>query len=676
MKYLVLCTLNRHLLESETPIKVNDTCKCFESCPMKGRCKSFAEGQFKVRSVGTINNNNPAIKVVKQGDVYVSVGGSTQSVAPSPKPTSAPAPKVSAPVFGFKPLSGGEQAPQNPINPEQPKPAPAPVFEAPKPVQPEPAQVAPNPEPAAQVQSGFPSRSAFPSRDNPQPQAKPAGSSFSDRFRSQFQTSSTPKVSLTDNVSIDKYSQVSVGGRIYSDNIFGAVNTLNRPLPLIRLFDEIRGHYLMEFVFENNHKLTDKFIWLMLKLHVFPSKEKEEKISRLLSDTLHDNPQTDLIQKFFYVMQLVTPPSMNNGFYIADGYSFNRLVPLFADENDYITKFLNSSQTGAQFRSIVHNHLFEVMYYLGYTTEWPTKENREQMRMNLIEKHEAMFDQFVIRHYEQTGRIVHISHDVNAIEIEEIANIEFFINAMKTPQKLDFGRKLMDFLSSFRITKDQVMLPRDPAHPLIKTVKPDFEGSAVYEALGLKNSALYLEEYDVYTTTLKEYIDNFHPENVSINGILAFSKSNFISEVKHIVLEASEASFAIDLDQRQSYLNKALLLYSLIERKVLDALIASNQSKASFNEMCEILKALSQSNLTVEDYLRIFKKDALFYLGGEHLNQQKYFAKNVELSPLNVIMQKIKVDPIMKGYITLDDRISKAVDQTISKYESAYTKAI
>ena len=734
--YFILCSNKiRHTVSAESPVVRNEKCRCFSTCSKKDTCPYFTNGEFTIITVATAPMSASAIKIEKVNDIWAQPGSAPVNpnkpaaqamekpvfgFKPNPEPAqstqeSAPKPAESnKPVFNFKPASNPEPAPK-PAEPEnkpvfnfkpqteETKPVesnaqPAkPVFgfkpqtEEAKPAQEAPSNNAFPTRDSAPTTGAFPTRDAssnpFPTRDNqptsnpnplfPSRNSQPATpssdkvQSFKDRFKSQY-VQQEAKSSVLQGVSINDMTNIVLGGKMYT-NDYGLQRSKGA-LPLSRLIDEVRGHWQVPFVFENEHKLSRQFIWLLLVLKILPNKGIEERMEALLKETIFESPVSDKNAKFFYLMDFITPASMKNGFFMSEQYSYARLAPLFTDVTDYVNKFFQDGQVGLEFRAICQRHLPEVMYYLGYTDKWPTRDNKDEFRKELLQKQESLFDDFVIRHFENTKHLVYLNKQGETFFVEDLGNYENFIQCMAFPQKLATSRAMIEFLKRLRFTSDGGLLPRDSENPLRESKKPDFEGSRVYEVLGLQSSSYYLEEYNLYLTLLQEYIQTFEPSEISINGVIYLSKLGFISEIRQILLEACEAALSSELPDREVYISKALLLYSLIARGVLNRYVAGNQSQAQYNSYLTIFAHLADNSLSVQEYSKAFGKDALFYFGGVHVNQHDYLLNSIGSWQLNEIVERVNTNNILSTYITHDRDKEKHIDDRIAAYEKTFAQ--
>ena len=736
MKYLIMCPKLRHKVEADdaTPINRNDKVKCFANCPKKDSCPHFANGEFAVLGTAKQSSGTDYIKLVKKGERWEEGSGpapsnpapqqqpqqqsttfrpfvvpngfnanQTNQVEPARQEQSAqhnPAPS-GRPTFSFGGQNnGGVTQNSTPTPPPAPAreeaPAPAPQAPSGRPTfsfgtqnsTPQPAPSNPEPAPANNDNAGGSSFFSRPSNPAPQPNPAPAnnnqpsgggffsqpsqsGNSLRDSLNSRLQNNNaTPVVDITRGVTVSTYKQVRLGGKLYSDDFALLRNKTASPLPA--LLNEIRWHWQTNFVFEDPHTLTKEFIWLLLKLNVLPA--KNGVLSEILKATMSENPDSDKNSKFFYLMQNAFPSNTNNGFYFAEAYSYSRLVPLFYDINDYINLLFRDDLSGQTFRAICQSHLPEVMYYLHYTDKWPTRENKDTFREELQQKLYSLLDDFVIRHYESTGRFVYLLPKGDAFVVQDLGSYDNFIQSMQFPQDINVSRAMMAFLKRFRITNTKMLLTRDATHPLMESSAPQFEGSSVYIALGLSSPAYYLEEYSLFCIMLKEYIDTFDPDDISINGVIYLSKRGFINEVRQILLEACQAAFAHDMPNREDYINKALLLYSLIERGVVAHYASINQSQNQYRDFLNVFAHLAANDLSVEEYTNIFKKDALFYLDGESLNPHAYLLKCITNWEADQIVDRIRHDAVLALYVKDDKETAAKIDKKIQAYKTTFAR--
>ena len=173
---------------------------------------------------------------------------------------------------------------------------------------------------------------------------------------------------------------------------------------------------------------------------------------------------------------------------------------------------------------------------------------------------------------------------------------------------------------------------------------------------------------------LKEYIDTFDPDDISINGVIYLSKRGFINEVRQILLEACQAAFAHDMPNREDYINKALLLYSLIERGVVTHYASVNQSQNQYRDFLNVFAHLAANDLSVEEYTNIFKKDALFYLDGESLNPHAYLLKCITNWEADQIVDRIRHDAVLALYVKDDKETAAKIDKKIQAYKTTFAR--
>lgn len=641
MNYLIMCQAARHEISSEEKIVRGDKFKCFETCPKRGTCSLVSKGEFLVRSIATVSSVKNPISVVKKDGIFYKVGEENKVIS---NPTvevkiqnsfstikESEEKEESGTFFGFNKSTSASTNEKN-----------------------------------EQIGFGF-------ARVNQNSQAQnQGGSSYRDRF-SQFNKPNTEvKKKISSLVKETEFSSVFLGGRMYS-NDFGLQRTRGAQ-PLGKILDELKAHWQISFVFKDQHNLTKEFIWVLLKLKIIPNENKEDEIQKLLDSTIFDNPISDKNSKFFYLIMLLFPQARANGFYFSENYSFARLLPIFIDNEDYVNKFFQSGAVGENFRELTQKHIAEVMYYLNYTDKYPTKENRNHFLNEMYEKQNSLFDDFIIRHYESTNHFVHVSKIGDKFHVEDLGDAETFVNELNFPLAIELQRKKVAFLKKFRFTREGNLLIRKADSPLVETSKPEFETSNVYEALNLTSPSYYLEEYNLYTTLVKEYLTAMEPNEITLNGVIYISKSGFINEIYNILLEACEAALCKELPKRESYINKALLLFSLLQRGVLDVFVSRNQSENEYQKFLILFEKLVKNQITVEEYSNTFKNDALFYLNGESLNAREYLLKSIKEWSIKEVRTRISNNQILSYYYKDDIDKEKAIDAKIKKFDQMYQR--
>lgn len=680
MFYLVMCPYLRQTFDVDSPINKNDLVKCPFSCPKKSTCKNATALEFKVVAAQAYSAAKTGIKMHKENDCWVEGEGNSEVI----KTTAASAKPVfsmpSSNTVANKPVFNGISQ----VNEETNKP----VFNSPSPVDKQD-----NNRPVFNLGSNnnseesnnsqtsdspiFPSRSnvQFPTRENSQ-QNITNSNSMSD-LRSRFSTftskGQSQSSSITRGVTTNDFKMINIGGVFYTED-FTLIRTRGgKPLP--SALDEIFGHWNLDLVFENNHTLSKQFIWLLLKLHILPNPSKEETIANLLNDVIVENIQSDKSAKFFYLMMMLNKKRINRFYYPdEDKYSFAMLQPRFTNVDEYVFKFFSSDMSGESFRKMSQQHLCQVMYYLGYTDKWPNRDNKEAFLKEIHQKQNSLFADFVIRHYESTSNLVHVEQQGDNFAILNLGDYKSFIKAMQFPQDLETSRRMYSFLKLYRFTSDGSLLPRDISHPLLETDKPDFEGSLVYQALGLQDAAYYLEEYNLYCIFLKEYLETFEPNEISINGVIHLSKLNFVAEIKTILLQACQAAFTSDMPLREEYLEKALLTYSLLVRGVLSRYTSFNQAKEDYDKFMLLFDKIATNSITVKDYSTAFKKEALYYIDGATYTIREYMKKCAQNYSPSDLLKMIPNNDILLLFIQKDAKLEKNIDAQVKTYDKFFTE--
>lgn len=656
MNFLIMCPRSRFEVKCNEKISKGDKFTCFSTCPKKATCPNASKNEFSVLSVMTMNSLKNPIDVKKVGNCFCKIGDENLIKTENSIQNS----QNTVPF-------GGNAAPQNQnLNNQTQNQGGQNGFVAFN-----------NPSQNNNNQTGFVGfgfNTANNASQNNQTQTfnQPTGgaSSYRDRFGFNRPQNVEVKKKISDSVRITDFNSVMLGGRIYSNDF-----TLQRTkgaFPLGRLLEELKTHWQVNFVFKDPHNLTREFIWVLLKLGIIPNAKKEELIQELLDNTIYENPVADQNSKFFYLLMNVIPQSKNNGFYFSEGYSFARLVPLFMNVEDYVSNFFLDNVVGENFRSFCQKNIAEVMYYLGYSDKWPTKETRAKFLSDMIEKQNSLFNDFIIRNYERSGHFVYLDKVGDKFFVEDLGNADSFVQGMLFTQPIEVQRKKVAFLKKFRITKEGMLLPRAVETPLFESSKVEYETSNVYSALNLTSPSYYLEEFNLYTTLIREYLSIFEPADISLNGVIYITRGNFIGEVHKILLDACEAALCNDLPYRENLINKAMLLYVLLKRGILDYFVTHNQSEQQYSNLLKIYEKLIKNQLTVEEYSKTFKNEALFYLDGESLSARDYLLKSINLWQLNEVSSRLANNQILSFYFKHDVEKEKAIEARVKKFDTMF----
>lgn len=442
---------------------------------------------------------------------------------------------------------------------------------------------------------------------------------------------------------VRSYDKFIIRGNIYSDD--PAVKQMRSTQPLRNALWAVFEVWDTKAVFKNPTTLQDDFVWLMTSVF-------EKAGTRVNPDDVNailQNSEYSVSQKFFYlfydVIYKYSPP---NGFYWCDKTSSYDppLISRFKNRQDFVVRYSDSSARGEAFRAFYQQHKREILHFLA------------------IEDENEFFDKLASEIAKDTKELVLIDkyRDHSMIRL---GSLDTFIKNMQKPSSLSLMNDMIAFLRSYRICDGEVV-SRSPAYPFDVSKRNGLvEDQSMYTALGLTSSSNYASEYDCYVTLLREYVDTFRPDKVTV-GDLTFTKANFSDEIQAVVEDLCQALFGEATDTVVlKKKGRAWLTKSLYERDILRSFHCEN------DEYVQKLMALVEAP-TLDAYFTLFDIPS-FRIGSRIVKMNEYIDMLMD-DDAYTICGKFRENEVVREYFRIKIRdIGKTnMDQTYQTYQQLY----
>ena len=279
----------------------------------------------------------------------------------------------------------------------------------------------------------------------------------------------------------------------------------------------IFSHWYVSRVFkENGRKFCEDFLYL-LKLRGF--RDKEEELAKITDDvTLSPD------KKFFRLFYSVIYKNQISGFYWNEGDSpFRNITPMFLSADDFYKKLI-ASKDPTGFMSAIEPCFDELVFFLrhGEGYEGAREWFKKTLPMYVAEKQRT---------------ITYISERGGKMSIVNLGDIRTFVQNMVYAEAEVQMQTKVEFLKQFSLTENYTILPRTTPFEIAKINSKVDDG--VYEIVGIfkHTSSRCATAFSYYTTLLREYMNTFKPESLTI-GNRRFTMRNFYYELADVVREA------------------------------------------------------------------------------------------------------------------------------------------
>ena len=407
-------------------------------------------------------------------------------------------------------------------------------------------------------------------------------------------------------------------------------------------------HWYTSKVFRPNGKeYTGEFLYLLILCNY---RKNEKELTDLINDV-----SLDINRKFFHLFyEIIFKENRPNGFYWSKVENpYFRLSPKFTDQRNYIDRLLQYP----------NNVLSDMSEYSQELLAW-MQSFRPDADVTLNRYLEQI--PFLIAEYRNQAAYV---QNGDGLSLVRFGTLREFIRNFPKLESYETMRKKYQFLTHVKILPSANAVKRGPEDPL--EVAGFHEDDSVYRLIGIRGASSYCASYyNFYTAILREYVNTFHPDTVTIGGVV-FSRLDFYANIQGIVEEAYACM--LHGEDVRNCRAKFFLVKSLFERGVF----------LYYEEMCENerlqeLKDLLREQIDPKNYFSSSAVTHKIYKGERLLRIPQYIGEYLEEKTARTLPKNASVfsgDEAIQAYLQVKiedaraEGIRRRIDEAVNRAE-------